>query len=89
VYTDCHAVVRESALKAWNEHWFGRNPLLTPAEIPKIKLKLSISVFEFVLEEVKICQREDKNYGSDVETSSDIFRTRTPITLQNFTEESK
>jgi len=56
VYTDCHAAVRESALKAWNEHWFGPNPLLRPAEIPKIKLKLSISACEFVQDEVKICQ---------------------------------
>lgn len=88
MYTDCHAAVRESALKAWN--WFGPNPLLRPAEIPKIKLKLSISACEFVQDEVKICQGEDKNCGSDAENSSHIFRARTPITLLNFTErESK
>ena len=89
MYTDCHAAVRESALKAWNEHWFGPNPLLRPAEIPKIKLKLSISVCEFVQDEVKNCQGEDKNCGSDAETSSNIFRTRTPITLPNFAEKIK
>jgi hypothetical protein len=89
VYTDCHAAVRESALKAWNEHWFGPNPLLRPAEIPKIKLKLSISACELVQDEVKICQGEDKSSGSDAETSSDIFQKRTPITLLNFTGKVK